>query len=433
LASGIPAVEPFAFTLEGLPWYLEQWLGATAYYLLWRIGGSDAVVIAKAIAVGLCFCVLGLASLRAGAHPTFAALAGLLGAASGSFRFRAQPLVFSFLLLACLLWLLEATRARPRMLWWLLPLFAFWPHVHVGYLNGLAVLACYGAAELLQCRDPSYRRHLLQLGVLSGIAVIVSLEAIHPQGAAVVWRVLQIFSSDYFQSTVQELAPMHHVYGWPWPTLLLWLLPLPLWFLRPRTVSLAHVLVALLFVSTGFRVARMIGEASVIMTPVLAVALSAVLPAKRWLWPVTLAVFLLSAALSIRKGYGTRVDWLQSVYPERCYRWIEQADLPQRFYNDMYFGGSFIFHFFPRRKVFVDGRTVYGETFLREVYAPIKHATAPWREIVDGLGLEWFLLTPSRYARLHAALAASGRFVEVYREGACVIYAHPDYLMTRPL
>src|SRR5438309_11424143 len=62
LQHGIPVTDPFSFTQEGKPWYLEQWLGATVFSLVFGTLGLQGLIIFKALVLGAAFGLLAAAA-----------------------------------------------------------------------------------------------------------------------------------------------------------------------------------------------------------------------------------------------------------------------------------------------------------------------------------------------------------------------------------
>jgi hypothetical protein len=432
LGSGIPLTDPFSFTAAGTPWFLEQWLGATLFTLVWKGAGIGGVILAKALVVALGFLIVTLVARRASGSADAAVLSGLLAVVVGKERFFAQPFVFSFLLLACTLWVLESWRLSraPRRLLWLLPLFALWPQIHVGYLYGLAAVAAYGLGTRLA-------RPVLAVGLASGVVAVAGLVAVHPEGFGTLARVWGIFASPFYRATYQEMQALYVAYGLSAALLISWGIPPITWLARRRQIVWPHLWLWLVFVPAAFQVGRLVTEAAIVLVPVSAVCLATVAGidavstsgvlrfCRERLRLVRGAVALFVAALiavHVGRGFGREWGFIPATYPEACYRWIDQHDVPQRLFNDMMFGGSMIFHFYPRRKVFVDGRTVYSEAFLRSAYLPIKTAAPGFERVMAAWQLEGFLLSPERFAGLHVALQRDPRWSLVYVDDACVLY-----------
>jgi tetratricopeptide (TPR) repeat protein len=74
-------------------------------------------------------------------------------------------------------------------------------------------------------------------------------------------------------------------------------------------------------------------------------------------------------------------------YPIEAVAFVEKHNLPDPLYNEYDFGGYLIWKWYPRRKVFQDGRTlVYDREFFRAVYGAKK--AEEWRELMETYGVK---------------------------------------------
>lgn len=264
-------------------------------------------------------------------------------------------------------------------------------------------------------------------------AAALSLALFHPLGVATLWRVLDIFSADATQQYISEFAPLWRSYEIDAPMLLLALLPPLAWALAYRELSLPLAALHLLFVVAAARVGRLVTDAAIVLAPI-------------WAYSILLALRALSGSLSRLARLATprrlaavpalicvlaaagplsrlELDWPARFYPRACYDWIDAHHLPPRQFNDLWFGGSFIFHFSPRRKTFIDGRSFYDDRFFRDEYLPIREAAPGWQKVAERWGIEWFLLRPDRFRGLHEALRKDPRYRLVHSDEQCTIYA----------
>jgi hypothetical protein len=318
-------------------------------------------------------------------------------------------------------------------------------------LVGLTLVGCFATGTLLELLVRRYGRaerldrpldrratgHLVGAGAVAGAGALLSLVLLHPVGLGVPARVWEIFASDFYRQAYQEMASLSVAYGINAPVVLLWGAPPVVWLLLRRRLVLAHIVTWVVFAATGLQVGRMVAESSIALAPIWATAMTGAWTAlgargsveqlRRLVSPTRaaagiIAFTLLAGANFVRNGWARDLGWLEYNYPRACYAWIEEQRLPPRMFNDMFFGGSFIFHFYPARRVFIDGRTVYPEQFFRRIYEPIKHAAPGWQEIIDRAGVDWFLLAKMRFARLHRALTDSPRWQLAHSDGTCVVY-----------
>jgi hypothetical protein len=165
LAHGrVPLRDPFAYTPTLFPSVHHEWAaGAIAYAIALAYGGAGLVALRYALLFGLGVLCWQVARAR-GAHAAlFAPLAmvALLLVDSGFSTVRAQ--MYSFVLLAALLWLLERDRRGHRgwiPLW--LALYVAWANLHGGFLVGAGLFFLHWFEQWWR-GEP--HRHLLATGI----------------------------------------------------------------------------------------------------------------------------------------------------------------------------------------------------------------------------------------------------------------------------
>ena len=450
LESGIPTTDPFSFPGAGQPWALEQWLGPLLLWLAFKAGGIAAVVVLKAlVAAGAVWLITRAAELVCG-DATVAAVAGLLACTAAQPRFNAQANIFSLLgLAAVLLGCAQLGGGRTaKAVAWLLAVFAVWPHVHPGYLSGLGVLVIFATAaaaqsllpERLRLRLPPVAPAVGALGLALGCAAtaLTSLLLIHPRGLGPLAHVWEIFSSATTRQNITEYFPLWRSYGFTAPLLVLWAVPIATVIGLRAPLPLPLAAVAAVLGVQAIQVGRVVSDAAFAAAPLWAaatVAATAVLKSSNRLGrlagmfsPERACAALVAAAAITGLGHlasfeGPLLAWTDDRYPRGCYEWIDAAGLPPRGFNDLGFGGSFIFHFNGRRKTFIDGRASYSDAFFEHEYTPIKQAAPGFKEIVRKWGIEWFLLYPGRFQALHKALLADPAMRLVHLEANCAVYA----------
>lgn len=150
----IPAVDPFAFTTGGKPWYAHEWLAETLMALAYRAAGMAGVMTLAAAAAGLTAAAL-LHHLRRflpGIYAIFGLIVALSNAAPSML---ARPHLLAW---PCLvLWtggLIAARANRAPPSFWLLPVMLVWVNLHGSFMFGL-LLPCAFLLEAL-C-DPGAR------------------------------------------------------------------------------------------------------------------------------------------------------------------------------------------------------------------------------------------------------------------------------------
>jgi hypothetical protein len=145
----VPRTDPYSFTSDH-PWVNHEWLSEVAMFGAYRAAGARGLI---ALRLGLIAVILWIAARAVRgtrAVPIVHDLA-LAVVVLGMYAQTAtvRPQLFSVMLFALMLSLLEAGYGRAR--WWLcVPLlFVAWVNLHGGWLVGMGVLAIWAIAETI--------------------------------------------------------------------------------------------------------------------------------------------------------------------------------------------------------------------------------------------------------------------------------------------
>jgi hypothetical protein len=191
----------FAWTTAGGPWLDQNWGAQVVVYGIWRLGGFPLVTVANALctvaAWGLvaAACRTRTASLRLVAGSI---LAGYLAAAAA---FSARPQMFSLLLFAAELYLLEAARTRPRVALAIPLLMPLWANLHGAFIVGLGLLAIELAVALWRRDRPTAARYVLVTAAsIAGLLV-------NPWGARVLGYAVSFPANPVVTGIVSEWGP----------------------------------------------------------------------------------------------------------------------------------------------------------------------------------------------------------------------------------
>ncbi len=150
----VPRVDVLSFTMPGEPWNYP--LGSEViFYLAYRLGGFALISW-----IGAAACVGTIAILLRRNSAAGAAIA-ILAVPLIAARTTPRADMFSIVLFAAYLSLLWENYQTGRARLWLLPvLMVAWANLHFGFASGLALIAAYVAAELLETVFGAERRRL---------------------------------------------------------------------------------------------------------------------------------------------------------------------------------------------------------------------------------------------------------------------------------
>jgi hypothetical protein len=414
----VPTQDLFSFSRPGAPWFAWEWLTDVMYAGLFQMGGLKAIVLVSGVMIGLFATTVFRYSLWREANVLVALFTTLLAAGAASMHFLARPHLFTLLLVPVCFWVLEADRrARTRWLWVLIPVTALWTNLHGGFLIFLALIALLVAGSVLEAgfgygsRSDHWadvRRYSLLLAGCS----LASL--LNPYGIQLHIHIVQYLGADWIKNIVQEFqAPTFRNEGQlQYEALLLGGLILIGFLLRQRRFT--EALWILFLAHASLISVRHAPIYATVAAPFIACELS------EW-WSASAARMKKSQAARILHQMGTDLSpgfRRTSVWPAAFILALVLIDAPIKwprdFPSEMFptamihqhaglvgtgrllttdqWGDYIIYSYYPRQRVFVDGRSdFYGEALANQ-YLHLLQGAYDWRKIMDQYGFQVALL-----------------------------------------
>jgi hypothetical protein len=190
-----------AWPTAGRPWLDQNWGAQVLLYAIWRLGGFPLVAVASALCTVTAWALVVAACRRRTANLRLVAAAVLAGYLGSALGFVARPQMFSVLLFAAELYLLEVARTRPRVALWIPLLMPLWANLHGGFVVGLALLAVELVAAAWRRDRPGVVRFLL-VGAASVAGLLVN-----PWGVRVLAYAALLPTKPAVTGMVAEWAP----------------------------------------------------------------------------------------------------------------------------------------------------------------------------------------------------------------------------------
>lgn len=415
----VPTQDLFSFSRPGAPWFAWEWLTDVIYAALFGMGGLKAIVLVAGVMIGLFATIVLRYTLWRGANVLVAMFTTLLAAGAASMHFLARPHLFTLLLVPVCFWVLEADRReKTRWLWALIPVTAVWTNLHGGFVIFLACIALLVGGSALEAsfgngpgaglRWQDVRRYgMLLLG-----CSLASL--INPYGIQLHVHIFEYLRADWIKNIVQEFqAPTFRNEGQlQYEALLLAGLILVGFLAAQRRFT--EALWILFLAHASLISVRHAPIYATVAAPFIACQLS------EW-WSAGAARMKKSQALRILYQLGTDLSpgfrrtsvWpavfiLILVFMNAPLKWPrdfpsemfptamihQHADLVAsgRLLTTDQWGDYIIYSYYPRQRVFVDGRSdFYGETLANQ-YLHLLQGAYDWREIMDRYGFDVALL-----------------------------------------
>ncbi len=413
----VPHFDPFSFTRAGHAWVAHEWLSEVVFYELWKHGGAAALIVFSAMVTTAGFMLL---YLRCPGTRHWAAAATAFGAWVAAPSWGVRPQMFTFTLASVLLWLLDRGEVRPRLLFWIPPLFLLWVNLHGGFALGPALLIAYGIGVLLETalgNTPWLEARPILLRALLLLVACLLLVPFNPSGAQLYYYPFDTLRSAWMRSFIVEWhSPDFHQALYR-PLFLLWLLLLiALASSRSRPKVKMRVLAPLVLTGlAALDAVRHIPIFVLLAIPVLAAALPL---AESYATDVSkstrrgarnnilcfrpvfnVAVIVLMAAFALtqwvslaRKQKAKEAEH----FPQAAVAFLQGGDYPRELFVYYDWGGYAIWKLYPEYRVFVDGRAdLYGDELLGQAMNTVLDLKGGWRDVLDRWKIEALLVPPS--------------------------------------
>ncbi|MFO7956377.1 MAG: hypothetical protein R6X33_04710 [Candidatus Brocadiia bacterium] len=442
LQSGaVPQTDPFSFTVAGGPWTYHSWLSGVLLWLVYDIGGMAGLVIMRPLLVGGSLLMGWFIARRRGVGPALASVLVLAACLQLRTRALVRPYLFSYVLFMPFVLVLEGVvqpaarkvgadgppRAadfmwgRGRLL--LLPLLGLlWVNLHAGFASGILVLGAFGVGQMvhvaLHARRGSFWRELLvgpagarfQAMLVAGLFLAAGT-VITPHGTGTLLYPYRLLTEVRLVSRIEEwqATPLNPHYGVFWAILAVGAVAIgrSLWFSyrrgNLRDEAGRFVTDGLLFAGFAFlgaRAQRHVAWVMLLAPPLLGWHVEAVSRQQGADQPPSglrygVLVLLLALAVGLWPAItGTPPSTRPSPrkLPVAASDFIERHDLMLRPYNAYSWGGYMIWRFWPRMRVFIDGRClVYGDELIGEAMR-INAGHEGWKEALERRDVEMLVL-----------------------------------------
>ena len=402
-SSGVPRSDPFSWTAQGNSWVAHEWLSeAVIFATEAALGYAGNVVLfssATLAALGLMY-ALGR-RLGAGTR-VLVVLSSVAAAMMGLYFIAVRPQVFTWLLFAVFVYVLQRRDEGDSVpLWPLPPLTAIWVNLHLGFVYGLMVVSVW----LLATAYRRLREHSIDLVVPLAVTVGCLLATlVNPRGPAILSFIVRYIWEGQFERSI-NLEWQRPYFDLPvaWPLLVMTFLIG--WALLSRSAGRPFLaLLSVVAVVLSVLAARNAPFVAFLAIPVVGAA-----AADHWRAAhreadssASVRAVAVLAASTVAGGVLILVMWFLGAlsgwqpshagYPSRGAAYIQEELPGVRLLNDYNWGGYLIDQVYPSAKVFVDGRTdLYGPRLIRD-YATLAQGEPGWQDLLARYEVEAVLM-----------------------------------------
>jgi len=438
LATGsAPRVDPYSFSRPGQPWCDWEWLADAAFARVWQWRGLGGVATLAAVTLCSASAALLLWLLRRGVGLWIAAGVALAAFSASSVHYLARPHVFSILLYTLSLWALDEDRRRPgRWIWLLIPAAGLWANLHGGFVALLATLALAAAVSCLQKRWRWARRY----GLLT--ALCLAATGLNPYGWKLHGHIVEYLRSSWILDHVQEFqSPAIRSEGMVVFAVLL-LCGIAMAARRMAGGEWFEGALASIWGLAALRSARHIPFFAIAAAPAIAaewalwwqgIAERAPLRSARRIFrdlgrdlgqtPRVSVWLALSAAVALAAA-GVVGDFPAARFPVAAVAHNRSLLAPPgwqpRILTSDQWADYLIYRFYPRQRVFFDGRSDFYGPDLGADYVRLAGAQDGCRQLLDRYRFEVALLP--RDWPLGALLDGDGGWKREYRDAVATLY-----------
>lgn len=437
----VPTVDVFSFRTTGFPGIPHEWLSQVIFAGVYEWLDLNGVVLLVALIMMLVWMTVFREAHSRSRSLFFALIFTALAAGASQIHVLPRPHIFTYLLTAIWVALLERVGKTGWAKWWLFPLIMLvWVNLHGMFVLGIILWGIYLVGSFLDQPSRAWfserkTKFMSFAGAFSLVATFFSPSGVH------IWEtIVSLGSNSYITSKITEYQSANFHLPETWLFLALLLLTMT-GFARAKNIGWTHILLTVAFAFLALYTSRMIPLFAIVVAPVTAKAFAEWIreehpqsrfaafeariaqtnsSANGWIW--ILLVVLGTAAL-IQQGVALDAEGKGNVFddqffPVRAVDWLASNPQEGRMFNEFDWGGYILLRLWPREQIFMDGHThIYGEALTRE-YEQVATLSPGWEDVLEKYDVAWAIVRAAN--PVEEALSARG-WREVYRDETAVI------------
>jgi len=440
----VSTTDIFSFRTTGYPSFPHEWLSQVIFATAYDWLGLDGIVLLTALMIMLTWAIVYQQAMRKSKSFFLTLIFIALGVGAGQIHVLPRPHIFTYILTAIWIGLLESMEENKTRSWWLLPfVMLLWVNVHGMFVLGIAILGIYLVGDFLDHPSISWfrtnkARSLLLAGGLSLLATFFS-----PSGPRIWEAIASLGSNAYITSKIPEYQSPNFHLPETWPFIIIVLLAMI--GLARKTERLTWVQGLLLCSFTGMALytSRMIPIFAIVVTSIAAKVfadwlredysqsrlftieeniykINSTSNGLVWVFAIVLfaAVLLKSGKTLDPQGQGNVFD--KRFFPVEAVSWLETHPQDGHMFNEFDWGGYLLLNLWPSQQIFMDGHThIYGEKLTRE-YEQVITQGKGWDEILNKYNVKWIIIRAN--TSLAKALSSSKIWTTTYEDKTAVIF-----------
>ncbi|MGE5463102.1 MAG: hypothetical protein ACM3PS_07095 [Syntrophothermus sp.] len=412
----IPLTDTFSFRTVGYPSIPHEWLSQVILSISNDLLGLSGVILLTALIITATWVIV-FAEANRRTTSLFASLfITTLGIAAAMIHVLPRPHIFTYLLTALWIVVLERIKSGRQNVWWWLPvLMLMWVNMHGMFVIGIVLWGLYLVGSFLDRPSREWFTQPVTISML--IAGLLSLAAtfLSPSGFKIWEAVISLGSNSYITSRIPEYQSANFHLPETWPFILLLLLTITGFARTASKTAWTYILLTTAFTAVALYTSRMIPLFAIAVVPISAQAVGDWLEqdfsSSRFgrvssniseintssngvVWMVLLvivvALLFKSGTVIDPQNKGNVFD--NKFFPVQAVAWLNQHPQNGHMFNEFDWGGYLLLKLSPRQQIFMDGHThIYGEKLTRE-YETIISLANGWQGVLDRYQVQWAIL-----------------------------------------
>jgi hypothetical protein len=433
----IPRAEQFSFTFPGIPYVAHGWLSGVLLYLGYVRLGTNALIVIFALLTTLAFWI---AFKRANSHPFISGFATLIGVWTVLPNIGVRARVFTILFASVYLFVLGrfATNGG-RTIWLLVPLMVLWANLHGGFLIGLALIGLTAVGVLLDGWAAEEKSQETWSRVWTLLIVLVACAAaalVNPYGFGIYRLPFKVVSSPVFQNLIVDwLSPDFHI-PTTRPLMILILMTIAAIALSPKRIKPSELLLFLATLYATLKTQRNAVVLALVAVPIFANYFQNWIDSTSFgkrlgrnptpsltrlsvLVSVVLLLPLVAFAVKLRSIVFAPPEQQSLKVPVKAVEYLKEHQVTGNTFTAPNVWGGYLIWALPANPVYIDGRDVYPEEFVKE-FVDIITGRVDWRTPFDKRGVQIVLVEPG--TMLSRQLEEAGPWEKIYQDDMSVVF-----------
>lgn len=468
---GMLHTDPFAYTLRNPEWINLHALFQVGSYVIYKAIGAGGLVVTKCLAVA-CICLVISLIIPDTRYMVITSTIFTLLIFEVRYLILVRPIIITIVCIALFLWAYEhhIRTGRTRFLWLLLPVQIIWTNSQGLFPLGIAIAGSYLLGEIMQRTLYLTKSHsseqvtamqIIPMDLTINFSLIISSCLINPYGIygflfpiKLLQRIDPTLKNIYSRS-VSENLPLFELTGkdlhYVFAVLIVTAVVLSTFWINKRAFRWTHLLLFGIFLSLAFVAKRNI-LLYCIIAPVL-IGYNCLYGCEKgngrilhWftrprieqlikeisigLAALILFMFIIIQGINISR-FPKKGTFSPFRTPTSIVNYLKQNPIEGKVFNSIRYGGYLIWHFYPDKQVFVDGRLIIRSPEFFSGYLSILDNPDEFLTVARCYGITHAILPIAlfeRYLKLVRWLYHYPEWEIAFVDGASILFIRKDLL-----